>query len=185
MAMTTATSTDQSRVFELEITLLGTNPRVWRRIQVREFTTLLELHDIIQCSMGWEDSHCHKFNFPRGTAMTFDDDEDDNDDDFDESDPRGTSHKEVKQTLSQVVTGKKFRFLYTYDYGDNWEHGLEVTKILPRGDINVTYPDCIAGENACPPEDSGGVSRYQRAPNFDPQHFDLAAVNAKLTALYE
>jgi Plasmid pRiA4b ORF-3-like protein len=143
---TTATAANPSRVFELELALLGTDPKVWRRIQVREFTSLLELHDIIQCSMGWEDSHCHKFNFPRSTGD--DDDDDDDDDSYDQFDPMTTSRKEAKQTLSQVVTGETFRFLYTYDFGDNWEHGLEVTKILPRGDANGTYPICVAGENA-------------------------------------
>jgi hypothetical protein len=52
-----------------------------------------------------------------------------------------TSRKEAKPTWSDVVIGEKlFRFLYSYDYGDNWEHGLDGIKILPRGDANVRYP---------------------------------------------
>jgi Plasmid pRiA4b ORF-3-like protein len=184
---TSAAATDHLHIFELEITLLHIRPKIWRRVQVCESTTLAELHRIIQCIMGWGDAHCHKFDFPRRATMAYDDDDygEDYDDLFDFS-LEATARQEAKQILSHIVTGEKFRFGYTYDFGDNWDHGILVTKILPRGaQVHATYPICVVGGNACPPEDSGGVSRYQRAPNFDPQHFDLAAVNAKLTALYE
>jgi hypothetical protein len=46
---------------------------------------------------------------------------------------------------------------YTYDYGDNWKHEIQVEEIFPPKP-NVYYPVCIAGEHACPPEDCGGVT---------------------------
>jgi hypothetical protein len=63
---------------------------------------------------------------------------------------------------------------------------------------------CLAGENACPPEDSGGVSGYERMlealadPHhpehdnyvrwigrdaFDPAAFDIVAINAALQSI--
>jgi hypothetical protein len=64
----------------------------------------------------------------------------------------------------------------------------------------MRHPVCIAGENACPPEDCGGIYGYYdvlaavkdpKHPEhkewlewlggkFDPEKFDLAAVNTTL-----
>ena len=65
------------------------------------------------------------------------------------------------------------------------------------------YPACIAGEGACPPEDSGGAYGFEElkevlagppstertemqewaGDNYDPTHFDLAAANAAAAAV--
>jgi hypothetical protein len=65
------------------------------------------------------------------------------------------------------------------------------------------YPACIAGEGACPPEDSGGAygfadlkeilagpptdERYEMqawaGEDYDPGRFDLAAANAAVAAV--
>ena len=80
-----------------------------------------------------------------------------------------------------------------------WTHELLVEKVLVP-DERISYPLCIAGARACPPEDVGGVGRYQdflealRDPEhkehdeivtwiggvFDPEGFDLNAVNRSL-----
>ncbi len=45
--------------------------------------------------------------------------------------------------------------MYVYDFGDDWEHDIVLEKIL-EPEKGATYPRCIKGENACPPEDIGG-----------------------------
>jgi dihydropteroate synthase len=50
---------------------------------------------------------------------------------------------------------------YTYDFGDNWEHKIQLEKILPR-EKNINYPICIKGKRACPPEDCGGIWGMKR-----------------------
>ncbi len=45
---------------------------------------------------------------------------------------------------------------YLYDFGDHWEHSIELEEIRPRQQ-GVRYPLCIDGRRACPPEDCGGV----------------------------
>lgn len=61
--------------------------------------------------------------------------------------------------LSQVVAGEKFKFLYTYDFGDDWEHEILVEKVLPVVP-DTRYPICLTGKRACPLEDCGGPWGY-------------------------
>lgn len=53
------------------------------------------------------------------------------------------------------------RFLYTYDFGDSWEHLVEVEKYL-RANKTATYPRCTKAVRAGPPEDCGGLHGYAR-----------------------
>ena len=45
----------------LKITLRGSRPPIWRRIEVPADITLFQLHRILQVAMGWTDSHLHQF----------------------------------------------------------------------------------------------------------------------------
>lgn len=67
---------------------------------------------------------------------------------------------DAESTLLCDVIAKSKKFLYTYDFGDNWLHEVEITKTLDH-DPRMKYPVCTAGENACPPEDCGGVSGFE------------------------
>lgn len=63
---------------------------------------------------------------------------------------------------------------YWYDFGDRWEHKVVLQKIFPA-EANKSYPRCVDGRRACPPEDCGGTEGYE---NFlrvlgnkkDPEH---------------
>ena len=81
-------------------------------------------------------------------------------------------------------------------------HEVVVEKTLPA-DLKRKYAVCLDGENACPPEDCGGIWGYyellQAVKNpkhkehqemldwlggpFDPDHFDLQKINAELRRL--
>jgi DNA invertase Pin-like site-specific DNA recombinase len=134
-------------VYQLKVSLKNLKPLIWRRIQVAETTNLNELHLIIQEVMGWENYHLHQFSIggvnygqpQQGYGIEV------------------RNEKTVK--LSDVVSGEKFKFNYTYDFGDDWEHSIVVEKILPFL-CEVRYPICLAGKRACPPEDCGGTWGY-------------------------
>ncbi|MEI6181103.1 MAG: plasmid pRiA4b ORF-3 family protein [Chloroflexales bacterium] len=49
------------RIYQLKITLKGSKPPIWRRVEVPDDSTLARLHTIIQTTMGWSDSHLHLF----------------------------------------------------------------------------------------------------------------------------
>ena len=92
-------------------------------------------------------------------------------------DPRTTDDvaDEKRLTLDGVVKSGVTRFLYTYDFGDGWEHELAIEKTLPA-EAEKSYPACIAGKRACPPEDCGGVWGYQELLEIlaDPAHPERA-----------
>jgi hypothetical protein len=48
-------------VYQIKVTLKGSKPPIWRRIQVTSATTLAQLHHILQCVMGWEGYHLYRF----------------------------------------------------------------------------------------------------------------------------
>lgn len=58
-------------------------------------------------------------------------------------------------TLSDLVPRVRTKFTYTYDFGDDWKHLIEVEKIAPT-EPGVRYPRCTDGARANPIEDCGG-----------------------------
>ena len=55
--------------------------------------------------------------------------------------------------------GKRFSFVYEYDFGDSWDHEVLFEGIV-QPDSKVKYPLCLEGARACPPEDCGGIWGY-------------------------
>jgi len=174
-------------VFQLKITLKGSKPAIWRRLQVKD-CKLSRLHDIIQVVMGWENCHLHRFDID-GRQFTRLDPELDRDLDAEDADD---------YLLSELLQ-EKSKFRYEYDFGDGWEHELTVEKVI-KPEKGTTYPACLTGARACPLEDVGGVWGYEeflqavRDPenpehermlewggSFDPEAFDCAAINRKLS----
>lgn len=114
-----------------------------------ENITLRELHKIIQTVMGWDDFHLYTFSI-------FDEDYGLKHEDFDFIEIN--DDKRIK--IIDLDLAEKEKFEYVYDFGDNWEHVIKVEKILPF-DPAATYPKCLAGKRACPPEDCGGFWGYE------------------------
>jgi len=48
-------------ILQFKISIIETDPPVWRRIQVPEYYTFYDLHVAIQDAMGWLDYHLHDF----------------------------------------------------------------------------------------------------------------------------
>jgi hypothetical protein len=137
--------------YQVKVFLEGSNPLIWRRILIRPNINFLDLHLIIQGTMGWDNSHMFAFFHPENPrsriSLIYEDDY------FDEG---VTDANEVQ--VGQELSEHKSSMLYEYDFGDSWLHHIELEritddKILPKG-------ICIDGENACPPEDSGGIPGY-------------------------
>ena len=141
-----------TQLYQFKITLLGSQPPIWRRIQVQD-CTLDKLHEHIQTAMGWTNSHLHEFEI-KGERYGDLELLDDGFEDFECEDSTTTM-------LSEILpkTGKRFAFKYEYDFGDSWEHEI-LFEGSPAFDPKAKYPLCLEGERACPLEDCGGVWGY-------------------------
>ena len=142
------------RVYQYKITVRGIKPPIWRRIQVPETYMFGDLHVAIQNSMGWVDYHLHEFEIVDPSTGLMVNIGPPDDDGFHEVLP------EWKQKVAYYFSMKNRSADYVYDFGDNWEHKLQLEKILPR-EKTINYPICIKGKRACPPEDCGGVWGYE------------------------
>jgi hypothetical protein len=143
-----------NKVYQFKITLRDIKPPIWRRIQVPENYTFWNLHFAIQDAMGWYDVHLHEFEIKHpisGFAVMI-------------GDPKNSSGfdkilDEKKQNIDKWFNLENNKAFYLYDFGDNWEHAIILEKILPK-DNAITYPVCLKGKFACPPEDCGGIWGY-------------------------
>ena len=65
-------SKETKKVYQFKITLKGTDPKIWRRVQVPESYTFWDLHAAIQDAMSWGGYHLHKFNITNPKTGTTD-----------------------------------------------------------------------------------------------------------------
>lgn len=63
--------------------------------------------------------------------------------------------------LGELFKRKGAKFDYIYDFGDGWQHKL-VVESISAVEPGITYPRCLDGELACPPDDSGALYGYYR-----------------------
>jgi len=179
--------------FTLKITLHGSKPPIWRRLRIAGSYSLLDLHYAIQSSMGWQ--NCHLFQFDKDEVSYGDLTEMNPSWDVGLADAGDVA-------LEDVLHAEKDKMIYTYDFGDGWEHEIVVEKV--EHDVAVPdHPECVAGKRACPVEDCGGIHGYQQmlviladpaheqheeildwvGEAIDPEHFDLAAANDSLAGI--
>ncbi len=183
------TETSQS-IYRLRITLAHVKPQVWREVDIPSHYTLDDLHEVIQIVMDWEYRHMWEFRSGKTIYRS---------PEFEEDSivPMETSSAtDVK--LNQVLKSPNDFIHYIYDFGDDWLHEI-VLKDIIEPDDSVSYPRCISGENAAPPEDCGGPIGYleliealkdkkhpehemwkEWAGDFDAQRFDLNLINEDL-----
>jgi hypothetical protein len=191
----------------LKITLLGSDPKIWRRVEVHSGLTLEDLHYVIQCVFDWDNAHLHQFIVTPEGKLTwkarnaakyytmpgqeiFIDE--------------GRQFPADEQLVGRVFTPECKQILYEYDFGDSWEHLVKLEKRTPGGDP-YHVPVCLAGENAAPRDDMGGIPGYYRfleafadendemhedavewlGEDFDETRFDLDAVNKHLAHVFK
>ena len=175
--------------WQLRIELLDTTPAVWRRIVVPSSIKLPKLHEVFQSALGWTNSHLHEFVI---NGVRYSDPAPDFDDETGQVDEQGI-------ILGDALGIDGRCFDYVYDFGDDWHHVVLVENQHLQAKARKSI-HCIAGENACPPEDVGGAFRYAEflaaladpsheehesfrewsGGKFDPKRFDLGATNRTL-----
>lgn len=168
----------------VKVQLKNVKPAVWRKLEIPSNLSMEGLSIVIQIAMGWDGGHLHAF---RKGKMEVDEDD------------------EMDLPVGEFLRVKGDKLTYEYDFGDGWEHWVElVTDPAEGGNREIRI---IGGKNACPPEDFGGPWYYTDFlhawlthdeaalkgefsetvewldEDFDPTAFDLEAVQEELDGL--
>ena len=181
------------RIYQLLVRLADLEPAIWRRLWVPDTLTLAKLDRVIQAAMGWSNSHLHDFRIG-GRRYGIRNDEWDLD---------GDLLEDKRFRIADVLGSEVGEFEYVYDFGDDWRHMVKIEQLLQPLKAMNTWPMCLAGANACPPEDVGGTPGYMEFLHamsdpahdehgsmwrwwggpFDPNGFDINAANLAIRRL--
>lgn len=134
-------------VYQFRVWLKKISPAIWRRILVTSDTTIADFHYILQIVMDWTDYHLHRFLIRAkeyGIARMYS--------------PYFVDNP-YKVKLSDFKFRLRERFVYEYDFTDDWQLEVRLEKILPVNP-KTTYPICVAVARTTPEEDCGGVQAY-------------------------
>lgn len=152
------------KAFELLVTLDLGIYKATRRIIVPSNITFKKLHQVLQKTFSWKNYHLYEFeifnkNQLAATLVAFEDSLDYN--------PGATLIN--NQTLADYLPEHEY-ILYRYDMGDNWEHEIELVRVIENHHENSPY--LLEAEGQSPPEDVGGVPGflYFREIMLDPKH---------------
>jgi hypothetical protein len=185
--------------FTLKITLKEAEPKIERTVLVSSESSLYLLHHIIQEAMGWNNCHLYHFTVEKlsiGDLRLLL---------MDGYDEMGMNPVDDKNYMLEDIfrqVGQKIDYLY--DYGDDWEHEIELMAIENDPQCLV-LPLLVNGKNACPPEDCGGTEGYREikeilknvrhkeyaatlgyvGAKFDPEKFDKKAAIKRIAKLNE
>lgn len=200
-------------LLRVKVSIVGSDPAIWRVLEVDSSLTLDRIHDILQAAVGWRGAHLHSFTdtdpFVRLRAVNgrvreprrwvAQDLLEDSDEDL----------PEAECALGQVLTPESGPLFYEYDFGDSWIHRLELTGCLPAP-ADAPRARLVDGARRAPLEDSGGIGGYLDLldaladpghaehddlqawvawtvgpwQEFDPAQLDIEAVNNELALLF-
>jgi len=154
------------RALELLVVLDLESHLAVRRIVVPADILLADLHRVLQQVFGWTNSHLHDF-------VVLD----------------GVEGKKVERLVmtqldleydEQAVLEEGYRLSdffpehslmrYTYDFGDNWQHMVELVRVIDNHDDESPYLLDAIGKT--PPEDVGGIGGFAAFQEImrDPSH---------------
>ena len=155
-------------VARLLIELEDITPRIWRRVDVPTGITLATLHEVIQAVMRWEYAHLYEFRVgERVYGEPFPGMES----------PSRRVYKANGVRLNKLIDRGADRFLYVYDFGDDWRHRVTIESVRD-GDADTDYPAFVEGARRAPPEDVGGLPGFEGfleaiGDRRHPQHAEL------------
>ncbi len=161
----------KSYVLDVRLDLEGHD--IYRMVEVPALLDFHDLHRVIKESFGWFDYHCHCFDVMH------------DDYDSDETEINGPEHSYntrlyiydsddrnafdfINAVEYEVAGDRSIRLdevfeeedwcLYTYDFGDNWEHIITVKERKTSG--GTKYAVMLKRQGERPPEDVGGEYGY-------------------------
>lgn len=148
-------------LYTLRVELAGSEPSIWRRIEVDGAMALDRFHLVLQSAMGWTQSHLHSFQdrdplasagralavVPRTWLPA------------ESIDAGMEGFDEASETVAGALGLGGGSLWYEYDFGDSWLHSIEQasTRAAPVEDPEARVLD---GARRAPLEDSGGIGGW-------------------------
>lgn len=197
-------------VLTVHIELIGSDPLIWRKLEIPSSTRLDAAGHVLQIAMGWENCHLQGFHNTdpyqhRPSAP----DEVSWYEEYSLADGLPGELQE-KTTLGEAFTRAGSALYFEYDFGDCWMHRLTVESSRIVSEENP-MPKILGGAMRAPIEDSGGIGGwYEKLPalassnptpeqqeiidwmhwrvgpegTVDPAAFDLESCNRRIVARY-
>lgn len=166
---------EEVKAYIIKISFEEITPEIWRRIILPAGGTFYRLHQTIQQATNFTSAYepYHLFHFKIGDELITD-----SQDLIEDAKGNGQVMKSARRVKFDAYLENYEGFIYTYDFGDNWQIKVELEKVVD--DYHFGYPTILEGEETAPPEDVGGTQGYRDflAIYHDPTH-------AKYLSTYE
>lgn len=150
--------------YQLKITIRGSKPPIWRRVIVPENIAFCDLDDIVEKLFGWTHSHMYEF-YIKDWNMRF----------------TGAPLMEEEDNAEECVDSWMrvgSEIIYTYDFGDSWEHLIQIEKIV---DYEYRSPLVLKAKGPNMIEDCGGIWGFYNCIE-EATPFDIEAVNKEFSS---
>ncbi len=139
--------------YTLRIELKMSEPLVWRELEVPSSISLSSLAQAILLAMGWNEDHLHQFVGKKKNYYNTSQNQPDS--------PFTMGVKDgSRYSISHLLQKVGDNTLFEYDYGDSWIHTVKLKAKADYASGEKQIVCLTAGENACPPDDCGGIYRY-------------------------
>jgi hypothetical protein len=125
-----------------------------RKVLVPADMSFLDFHKVIQNVFAWKDYHLYDFSIynqksgKKEFCMV----------PFEEGLEYDKNAVLMKDYMLSDIFPKNSKMVYTYDFGDDWEHDIELLQVIEEYDGELPYLLEVKGQT--PPEDVGGVGGF-------------------------
>lgn len=176
------TTGEKPLLFTLDLELLGAPLPIKRTLKIPSNMNLGYVQEVLMLAMGWEGYHLNEIRHGNYTYFV----------------------RLAGGQDPEPVEGFPQRDSFKHILGDAWKHRVTLTVIAPgkeedaKEDAVAAY--LVSGENACPPEDVGGVEGYAEtlqsfndpeddehesirqwmSEDFDPLFFDMRGTRRRV-----
>ncbi len=152
-----AAETLDGAALELEVSLDLGIYKARRTLIVPAGISFYTLHRCLQVAYRWDDYHLHEFVLePKKGRKDRQHILDQHTDTSQFPNPKDVQDRDA---LLKDYLGEGDRLVYTYDFGDDWDHEIRVRRSLPS--YPEQLPVCTLCKGNPPPEDVGGVGGFQ------------------------
>lgn len=151
--------------FDFEVSLLEIEPPISRRFLIQDNAAFLGLHNAIQDAFGWQRKHLYEFRHFQETVPGI------------KTPVRRIARCKQAEILDDEIVPvaddlrvasffavKEDRCLYLYDFGDGWQHLVQLNGVVESSERFTRR--LLDGARACPPEDCGGPIGHEQLLAF-------------------